>query len=70
MSNHLMTFKVGEKVNFPQLVCNQEGKHELVSLVWQIKAIFPVSQLVLLTQGNCKKASSVQTSLSQLASYN
>jgi hypothetical protein len=70
MSGQLIHFKIGEKVCYPQIVCNSEGKHEVVKLLWQIKTIFPVSQVAIIKQMNTRRAPSIQVGLAQLANYN
>jgi hypothetical protein len=70
MPSQPVHFRVGEKVCYPQIICNREGKHEVIKLTWQIKTIFPVSQVAIIKQMNVRKAPSIQVGLAQLANYN
>ena len=70
MSSQSLKFRVGERVRFPQLVCNDHGKHEVIKADWQVEAIFPVSRLAIISKMNCNQGSSAQVSLDKLAAYN
>lgn len=70
MSSGLSKFKIGEKVNYPQIVCDSEGKHLVENRTWLIKTIFPVSQIAILLESGCTKPAQVQVSLDRLVALN
>lgn len=71
MSSGLMTqFRIGERVSYPQIVCDDAGKHVVQNRVWLIKTIFPVSQLAILLETGCQKPAQVQVSLDRLTTLN
>ncbi len=70
MSSDLKNFRIGEKVSYPQIVCNEEGEHLVQNREWLIKTIFPVSQLAILLETGCTKPAQVQVSLNRLAMMN
>ena len=70
MSSQVYRFKVGEQVMYPRILLGPEGKHQVVESPWQIKAIFPVSELALITQVNVKKGTSIHVGLDKLMLYN
>jgi hypothetical protein len=70
MSSGLIKFKIGEKVNYPQIVCDNEGKHLVQNRTWLIKTIFPVSQIAILLESGCAKPAQVQVSLDRLMALN
>lgn len=65
-----LKFKVGEQVLYPQLVCNEEGKHAVQNRTWKIKTIFPVSRVAILLETGCRKPTQVQVSLEKLLTFN
>lgn len=70
MSSGLKKFKVGEQVLYPQVTCDNDGKHYVQNRTWLIKTIFPVSQLAILHEIGCRKPAQVQVSLERLLALN
>ncbi len=68
MSSQVKRFKVGEQVNYPHIFFGSQGKHQVVSDRWQIKAIFPVSRLALISQ--LSSGASIHVGLDKLMIYN
>ncbi len=70
MSSGLIKFKIGEKVTYPQIVCDGTGKHLVQNSIWRIETIFPVSRMAILLEANCSKPMQVQVSLEKLKNFN
>lgn len=68
MSSQPKFLRVGEKVSFPKLKWGKDGSHQLVNVSWQVQAIFPVSQLVVLAEAESNNL--CQVSWEQLCNYN
>ena len=69
MSSDAYRFRVGEQVMYPQILVGDNGRHQVVQTPWLIKAIFPVSQLALITQSG-RQAASIHVNLEKLQLYN
>jgi hypothetical protein len=70
VSSLIARFQVGEQVSYPQVIFSKNGKHEVVTSIWRIQTIFPVSQIALIKQRAGRRGTCVQVPLAQLAHYN
>ena len=68
MSSEAYRFTVGEEVIYPQILLIN-GRHKVVERPWQIKAIFPVSELALLAQTD-HAGPQMHVKLNRLSLYN
>lgn len=64
-------FQAGDQVQYPQIIFSaQKGCHEVVCQQWKIKAIFPLSEIAVLTKLHQSARFKMQVPLALLANYN